>query len=132
MSRKEQRFVKKCVAFDELLYKMEVLAQEKEKLEEQVKLIDESIHEMDHMQADIVQNLRDRNCNINIEYMSLFDGSEEFLVYIMAYKNAMVMYCNGVYAEAKCHPQDEYNPMLGYALCRNRLIEKLLKLKYNI
>ena len=70
MSRKEQRFIKKCVEFDELLYKMEVLAQEKEKLEEQVKLIDESIHEMDHMQADIVQNLKGRNCNINIEYIS--------------------------------------------------------------
>ena len=132
MSKKEQRFINKCMNFDQLLFRMEELDHQKKHLEEQVNMIDEAIKEMDGEQAKIVENLKSRNCMLNLEYISLYDGGEEELVYIMVYKNAIIMYCKGESAVAKCHPEDEYNPMVGYALCRNRLIEKLLKKKYNL
>lgn len=132
MNRKEKRFINKCVEFDNILVEMNKLAQEKEQIEERLKELEDVIKAMDGEQAKIVENLTERGCRLNIEYMSLFDGDEEFLVYIMVHKNTVLMFGNGVVAEAKCHPMDEFNIMVGYALCRNRLVESLLKLKYNL
>jgi hypothetical protein len=111
---------------------MNTLAIEKEQLEERLKQLEEGIKAIDDKQAGIVNDLTTRGCRLNIEYMSLFDGDEEVLVYIMVHKNAVIMASGDVIAEAKCHPNDEFNLMVGYALCRNRLVEQLLRKKYNL
>jgi hypothetical protein len=131
LSSKETRFIKKAMLFDNIWYNMELVEIEKKKLEEQIKLADKIIEEMDEKQADIVDFLKERGCMMTIEVMPLFDG-QEVAVFIMTYKDEFIMYSCGEYAKAKCHPSDEYDPMIGYALCRNRLMEKLLSKKYNV
>lgn len=132
MNRKEKRFFNKCVEFDGLLVEMNILAVEKKQLDERLKQLEDSIKAIDDKQAEIVENLTMRGCRLNLEYMSLFDGDEEVLVYIMVHKNTVIMASGDVIAEAKCHPNDEFNLMVGYALCRNRLVEQLLRKKYDL
>ena len=98
---------------------------------EMQKLIEEDLHDMEHKQEDIIAQLEKKGCYLSAEQMPLFDGTE-IIVFIVAVDNAIIMYFDGIIAKAKCHPNDEFDAQVGYAICRHRLMQQIIKLKYNI
>lgn len=131
MSCKEKRILNQTKEYIGKFIENQELLQQKSVLEEQIKNIDEQIHMLGHEQDDIIQKLLKKNCYLSAEQMPLFDGTE-IVVFIAAYDNAIMMYFDGIVAEAKCHPSDEYNPQIGYSICRHRLMSQIMKIKYNI
>ena len=130
MSSKEKRFLKKVKAINELDFDMAELDLMSECLLERLLRIQELEDSLNNAKNDIQQFLLDRSCFVTMEKMNLLDGTDVD-VYIVTFDDEYIMYANGVYAKAKCHPEEEeYDPVVGYALCRARLTLKLLEQKY--
>ena len=131
MSSKEKRALNQTVKYINEFMEMQELLKVKEELEHQLGHVEEDLHAMEHKQEDIMAQLEKKGCYLSAEQMPLFDGTE-IIVFIMAFENTVMMYFDGVIAKAKCHPSDEYNPQIGYAICRHRLMQQIMKMKYNI
>ena len=130
MSNKERRFLKKVKAINELDFDLAELDIMSECLLERLLKIQELEESLNSAKNDIQQFLLDRSCFVTTENMKLLDGTDVD-VYIVTFDDEYIMYANGVYAKAKCHPEEkEFDPVIGYALCRARLILKLLEQKY--
>lgn len=131
MSSKEKRALNQTVKYIGEFIEMQKLLATKEELEHQLGHIEEDLHDMEHKQEDIIAQLEKKGCYLSAEQMPLFDGTE-IIVFIVAIDNAIIMYFDGIIAKAKCHPNDEFDAQVGYAICRHRLMQQIMKLKYNI
>lgn len=131
MSCKEKRILNQTAQFMKTFSDGQMIYQKKVELENQLKEIDEALHELEHIQEDIAVRLENKNAHLSVEQIPLYDGTE-IIVFVVRYDNNFMMYFDGVVAEAKCHPNDEYNEQMGYAICRHRLMEQIMKIKYNI
>ncbi len=131
MSSKDKRILNQTKNFIGQFINMQDMLKAKQDMEERIKELDNSIHEIEHVQDDIIQKLLKKNCYLSAEQMPLFDGTE-IVVFIVTYDNNYMMYFDGILAEAKCHPEDEYDPQIGYAICRHRLMSQIMKLKYGV
>ena len=109
----------------------QLLGQKREELAKQLEEIDETLHQMGHLLEDYIEIIERKNAQVTAEKMPLFDGTE-IVVFTVAYDNNFLMYFDGIIAEAKCHPSDQYDANIGYAICRQRLISKIMNIKYNI
>lgn len=130
MSSREKRLLNKVKNIDEIDRDMLDLNAMEEILLERLARVQNLKVVLGETREEIQQALLNKSCFVTLERMQLYDG-EEIDVYVMAFDDEYIMYYNGVVAKAKCHPlEEEYDPVVGYALCRARLIMKLLELKY--
>lgn len=129
MINKEDRLTKKAFAFGKNEKQIDILINKISELESAMRLVCDMIIKIQEEQSNTVSTLLEKNTFIYTETLLLAD--EELEMVIITTDNAFIMCCDNESAIAKCHPEDEYNPMVGYEICKNRLITKLLNKRYN-
>ena len=131
MSCKERRILNQTAEYVNEFIGLQNLLTAKEELEHQLYHLEEDIQAIEAKQEKILERLERKDCVLSAERMALFDGTE-IAVFIVAFDNTVMMYFDDIVAKAKCHPNDEFDLQVGYAICRHRLMQQVMKIKYGI
>lgn len=131
MSCKERRILNQTVGYINEFFKLQELMNAKEELEHQLYHLEEDIQAIENIQNNILEKLENKECQLSAERMSLFDGTD-IAVFIATFDKTVMMYFDGIVVKAKCHPNDEFNLQVGYAICRHRLMQQVMNIKYGI